>query len=444
MKAPSGTKTKAYRDRRKSRRSDDSTRPEVIEVPIGVARYTATIRLSRDGQKWHYAYDVIGPSFGRSSPGRGSDGHPDRDMAIAAACAKIGDVLKEQKQFIRGNAVAVDSLIMAGRNVAAFAMRALGAEPFAKAVDLPKKSTGKASGTQLVPARPSSPPAPRPPRTPRLASPVSPATVIAVSSEAAGPLTAKESRQLQLEESRIKEAGEDGRRASLEMGCALIHIRDGRLYREKFERFEDYLVVIGFANKSTAYRLMDAAEIDELMGAQPKQLKITFEHESQYRPLKGLDGSEISMVLERVAERVGLGADKRRHVTAELLAEVVAEEFPQRRKPRNTPTTRNGETALAEPVAPGASESDEVSSLPPRPIGNGTMSLHGARGPMCLEKYAVKGTSFEAAISRVVSVVTDLATVWDGNQQRLALADMLRDLANWVDIGSPVLAKKPR
>lgn len=70
----------------------------------------------------------------------------------------------------------------------------------------------------------------------------------------------------------------------LEVGNALLAIRDGRLYRAEFGTFEDYCRERWGISRSRAYRLIDASEVAEdlsPMGDKP-------DSERQVRPLKAL------------------------------------------------------------------------------------------------------------------------------------------------------------
>lgn len=58
---------------------------------------------------------------------------------------------------------------------------------------------------------------------------------------------------------------ERGRRAFVEVGAALAEIRDSRLYRATHATFDDYCRERWSISRSRGYRLIDAAEVAELM-----------------------------------------------------------------------------------------------------------------------------------------------------------------------------------
>lgn len=70
-------------------------------------------------------------------------------------------------------------------------------------------------------------------------------------------LTPAENGRLAVLEARIR----CGLNQFLEVGAALLEIRDQRLYREQYHSFESYLEQHWNISRSHAYRIMDAAEI---------------------------------------------------------------------------------------------------------------------------------------------------------------------------------------
>ena len=69
------------------------------------------------------------------------------------------------------------------------------------------------------------------------------------------------------------------------MGCALAKIRDSRLYRETHETFESYCRDRWDMGKAYAYRLIDSAQVQEVLSPMGD---ITPTNERQVRPLTKL------------------------------------------------------------------------------------------------------------------------------------------------------------
>ena len=92
----------------------------------------------------------------------------------------------------------------------------------------------------------------------------------------------------------------------VEVGNALKDIRDRRLYREGFGRFEDYCRTEWDIDRTYAHRLIESAEVVEVLsiGNKPKT-------ESQARPLTQLDAPENQVeAWERAVGRLPLLSPK--------------------------------------------------------------------------------------------------------------------------------------
>ncbi len=97
-------------------------------------------------------------------------------------------------------------------------------------------------------------------------------------------LSPSESTRLEKCEAVIKK----GLRTFVEVGNALLEIRDSRLYRQEFDTFEDYCRKRWQMSYRRAAQLMDAAEIVSNLN----NCSETPTHESQVRPLTKLEPEE--------------------------------------------------------------------------------------------------------------------------------------------------------
>jgi hypothetical protein len=121
--------------------------------------------------------------------------------------------------------------------------------------------------------------------------------------------------RLQTLETRI----ERGLETFIEVGEALLEIRDTKLYRDNHSTFEDYCRDRFGLRERQAYRYMDAAKaIGNLESCPIGQLPA---NEAQVRPLTGLKDPDLQReAWAKVVERAGEDP-----ITARLLEEVVEE-----------------------------------------------------------------------------------------------------------------------
>lgn len=113
-----------------------------------------------------------------------------------------------------------------------------------------------------------------------------------------------------------------GLQTFMEVGAALLKIRDGTLYRSSHGTFEDYCRDRWNIARRTAYQLMEAAEVVENVrhGAQTVP-----ENERQARPLTSLDPDQQSEAWSRAVETAPNGKPTAAHVSA-----TVDEMYPRR------------------------------------------------------------------------------------------------------------------
>lgn len=107
---------------------------------------------------------------------------------------------------------------------------------------------------------------------------------------------------------RHEAAIERGLKTYIEVGTALLEIRDKRLYRETHDRFEDYLKQRWNLGRSHAYRQIDAAQVAQKVRATSPFGDVP-RTEAQARELARI---KVPAVLDRVVARVesGGGWDK--------------------------------------------------------------------------------------------------------------------------------------
>jgi ParB family chromosome partitioning protein len=110
--------------------------------------------------------------------------------------------------------------------------------------------------------------------------------------EAGATLTIAESTRL----IRLEDTIERGLKTFVEVGTALMEIRDGRLYREQHGTFEDYCRERWGFERRQAYRLIDAAAVVENVSNWTQIAPI---NEAQARPLTSLPADLQPVVWER-------------------------------------------------------------------------------------------------------------------------------------------------
>ena len=148
-------------------------------------------------------------------------------------------------------------------------------------------------------------------------------------------LTASEQEELDRCEKTISK----GWNSFIEVGEALLKIRDAKLYRDSHERFEDYCREKLQYQKSQAYRLMDAARVVRLISPIGEVSADGVMHptcEAQVRPLVGLKDHDIKTVWQKAA---ATAQAEERPITARLVQTQV-----RAITPRDTSNTRRPDT----------------------------------------------------------------------------------------------------
>ena len=108
---------------------------------------------------------------------------------------------------------------------------------------------------------------------------------------------------------------ERGLNTFVEVGAALLEIRDSRLYKDGYSTFEDYCRERWGMERRHAYRLMDAAQVVENVSPGTQTIPAS---ERQARPLVGLPPEQQFQVWQQVVETAPEGK-----ITGAFVQEVV-------------------------------------------------------------------------------------------------------------------------
>lgn len=126
-----------------------------------------------------------------------------------------------------------------------------------------------------------------------------------------------------LEESQLakcERAIEKGLRSFVDVGNALLEIRESRLYRAEFETFEAYCATKWKLKRQRAYELMEATEITERLS----EISDTKPKESHAAKLKPLPPEEQPAAWQEAVDTAPEGKPTAKHV-AEVVARRIAE-----------------------------------------------------------------------------------------------------------------------
>lgn len=109
---------------------------------------------------------------------------------------------------------------------------------------------------------------------------------------------------------------EEGLRTFVDVGGALLKIRDKKLYRQEYSTFEEYINKRWDISKRHAYRLIDAANITDNLKSDPGVTLPQFEKHA--RPLKNLEPEEQREVWAEIVDTAPEGK-----ITSKFVEEVV-------------------------------------------------------------------------------------------------------------------------
>jgi Zn-dependent oligopeptidase len=128
---------------------------------------------------------------------------------------------------------------------------------------------------------------------------------------------------------KLDKAVRAGMGAFVVVGMCLKEIRDKKLYREKFETFEDYVRDRHDLAQSRTYQLMEAAETVHQIESSTNCGTLPA-NEGQVRPLTQLPLDQRASAWEAVIDRA---EERGERITAKLVESVVASAAPHARRP---------------------------------------------------------------------------------------------------------------
>lgn len=135
------------------------------------------------------------------------------------------------------------------------------------------------------------------------------------------PLTAKEQKRYEQLKQQVRDQFAKGFAATVQIGHALIEIRDSKLYRDEYAAWEDYLIVeYGGLKQNYASRLMKTAKLDKCLEAAEVPTNLRPKTESQARELLCVPGDKLREVVTNahaLAGESGITAEHFRQAAAE-------------------------------------------------------------------------------------------------------------------------------
>jgi len=151
---------------------------------------------------------------------------------------------------------------------------------------------------------------------------------------------------------------ERGLRTFLEVGSALLKIRDLRLYRNEYATFEDYYRERWSLERSQVYRLMDAAEVTRNLQSSPMGEVPLPSNERQARPLTKLKDPEEQRKAWERAVTTSAG-----RVTAAHVEQVVKEMLAQAAPAAAAPAAAEPEAAPAQQMPAAVPANADAAAL---------------------------------------------------------------------------------
>jgi hypothetical protein len=168
------------------------------------------------------------------------------------------------------------------------------------------------------------------------AAPVSTIVDVVAVSEASEPLSLREVQTLEHYEQIIAQ----GMQTFVEVGHALLAIREQRLYRQAYQTFEDYLRQRWDLSRPRAYQLIDAAQVVDTVST---SVDIVPMNEAQARPLASLSPEQQREVWQEAVKTAPPSGITAKHVQAIVKR---AKVIPAATKPpgpkKSAPTTIEG------------------------------------------------------------------------------------------------------
>lgn len=188
-------------------------------------------------------------------------------------------------------------------------------------------------------------------------------------------LTAPERSDLK----RLEKVVRGGLQTAFEVGAALLEIRDQKLYREKAKTFEAYCQAEFEIDRSYAYRLIDAHEVNAIVKMSPIGDKIEL-NEWQCRSLSGVPEDEIHDVVTAAYSKAEGGK-----ITSKLLRDARIERVKEARRAEPVETIDATPVSCDKPehTVSAAELADEIERKHLRPCARqiGTLAkLIGGKG----------------------------------------------------------------
>jgi hypothetical protein len=202
-------------------------------------------------------------------------------------------------------------------------------------------------------------------------------------------LTVQEGQLLLVHEKTIN----DGLRGFIEVGNALLEIRDKKLYRVQYKTFKEYCQNKWHMTTSRAYQLCDAAEVVESVKKSTDVDKI--KSEFQMRPLQGLPKQKRKKALKSALEEA---AKKSRPLTTKDVAKAAAK-IQDERKEITMATLGRSSAYFSNPVVK-ESKTTELG----RSLGQVNFDAYGGWNSTWSELLAAEQKCLERAARAVVDV----------------------------------------
>jgi hypothetical protein len=209
---------------------------------------------------------------------------------------------------------------------------------------------------------------------------------------------------MQIQPSRLSQCEvviEKGMNTFVEVGLALLEIRDDRLYKEQYSTFEEYLERRWGMSRSYAHRLIDAAQVaSNLLPIGNKPIS-----ESQIRSLTHLEPEEQR-------EAWDAATNDNPHPTAKAVQKA-ANAIKESRADRIARHRRRAELNGTQEVL-AALDNDEIAPATAETIANQPKEYQAAKLEQAKIAYAKKKAKKPASVKPVPSEPTDVADTKTG------------------------------